>query len=105
MVSPAPEAAASGTAHKPDHTLEEYRSPLDVLTERAIGTTARPVRFDWRKSNVGVGVCVSQLDELDDFWSGRLGVFARVPFSGLMCLTWDVEVGGRQILQGGPKAT
>ena len=29
----------------------------------------------------------------------------RVPFAGLMCLTWAVDVGGRQMLQGGPKAT
>jgi hypothetical protein len=81
-----PDAGVASVAADGDGgvSLESYRTPLEVLTERAIGTTSRPVRFDWRKSKVEVGATISQLDELNSFWSGRAGVLVRKPFGGLM---------------------
>ncbi len=77
-------AEAPPPAAPPDQPLEHFRTPLDVLTERAIGTTTRPVRFDWRRSAVGFGVTGSQLVELNTFWSWAVGVVVRKPFAGVL---------------------
>jgi hypothetical protein len=64
--------------------LERYRTPVEVITERAIGETSRALRFDWRKSTLGFGVVGSQLLELNNFASGRVGGFLRTPLGGFM---------------------
>jgi hypothetical protein len=93
-----PPGVAATPAHEPDNSLDEYRAPLDVLTERAIGTASRALRFDWRKTSLGVAATVSQLAELNNFWSGRVGGYLRTPASGLMLelgftrvQTWSTE--------------
>jgi hypothetical protein len=78
MTTPSAEPADGGAF------LEGYRTPFEVLTERTIGTTSRPVRFDWRKNDWQVGVIGSDLVELNDFLSGAYGGFVRRPFSGIV---------------------
>jgi hypothetical protein len=71
-------------APKEDTSIERYRTPLEALNERMIGVASRAVRFEWRKTRVGLGVVGSQLLELNNFSSARLGGFARMPFGDFM---------------------
>ncbi|MGQ0505948.1 MAG: hypothetical protein ACT4TC_11600 [Myxococcaceae bacterium] len=68
----------------PDQTLEHYRTPFEILTERSIGEASRAVRFDWRKSKGGIGLIGSQFLELNNFNSGRIGLFTRTAFGHFM---------------------
>jgi len=103
-----PGAAASPADDAPrqlDDSIARHRTPFDVLSERMIGETSRAVRFDWRRKTVGVGVVGSQLLELNNFSSARVGGFARMPFSNLMgelaltyVFTWGSESSERLAL-------
>ncbi len=66
-----------------DTTLEGFRTPLEVLSESTIGIASRAVLFDWRKKTLGFGVVASQLLELNNFYSTRVGAFVRVPTGNL----------------------
>lgn len=76
-----PEEARAATPD--DKTVESWRSPFEVLSERMIGAASRAVLFDWRKKTVALGVTGGPLLELNNFPSGRLGGFVRVPFGNL----------------------
>ncbi len=78
-----PEAAAPPRADEPEVALDEYRTPIEVLTERMIGSASRSVRFDWRKTTIGFGVLGSDVIELNNFGSAGFGGFARIPISGM----------------------
>ncbi len=84
----APESADSrsppDSARGEGEELERYRTPFEVLTERAVGTASRAVRFDWRRKTVGVALVGSQLLELNNFTSARVGGALRTPVGGLM---------------------
>lgn len=69
---------------KTDTTLDRYRTPMEALTERMIGSASKSVRYDWRNAQVGFGVVGSELLERNNFGSAGLGGFVRKPFSGLM---------------------
>ncbi|MBN1205364.1 MAG: hypothetical protein JXB05_10615 [Myxococcaceae bacterium] len=78
-----------------DPALDRFRTPFEVLNERMIGVASRPVRFDWRKKRLGIGLIGSQLLELNNFSSARFGGFVRRPLGGFMgelaitrVLTW-----------------
>jgi hypothetical protein len=72
--------AAAAQAQEADvTTLEQARSPFEALTEKLIGTTSRAVRFDWRAKEMGFGLITSQLFELNNFATLRLGAFGRFP--------------------------
>lgn len=93
-----PEPAGSTPTLSPDDSLERYRTPFEVLSERMIGEASRALRFDWRRKTLGVGVLGSQLLELNNFTSARLGGFARTPLGNLMteaAVTW-VFTGGSE---------
>jgi hypothetical protein len=81
--APAPEPS-SADSEKVDDTLEGFRTPLDALTERMIGTASKSVRFDWRKSTLGLGLIGNELLERNNFGSTRFGVMARKPFGNFM---------------------
>lgn len=91
-VTPSAAEAAADPALTPPATpdgdpatgLRRFRVMFDRLVDRALGKTARPVRFDWRKATVGVGGMISQLSELNSFRSARFGGVVRVPTSQLM---------------------
>lgn len=77
-------------------TIEQYKAPVDVLTERMIGVASRAVRFDWRRKQMGVGVTGGELLEMNNFKSRKIGVSARRPFGGMLgdlSLNW-VETQG-----------
>ncbi|MDY7226581.1 hypothetical protein [Hyalangium rubrum] len=81
-----------------DKTLERYRTPIEVLSERMIGVASRAVRFDWRKKRLGFGLIGSQLLELNNFSSARFGGFVRKPVGSFMgelaitrVLTWGSD--------------
>jgi hypothetical protein len=102
-------AAAQSAAAQPatpaetppdDTSLEQYRTPFEVLTERTIGAASRAVRFDWRRSNLQIALMGSQLLELNNFSSGRLGVLLRKPFGDLMA-----ELGMAWVFTGGSPST
>jgi hypothetical protein len=81
--------AALARAEEPAPTeeadpLEQYRASVDVLAERAIGTTSTPVEFDWRKSPVQFAATGSFLVELNNFDSARIGGMARLPSGGFL---------------------
>jgi hypothetical protein len=78
------ESATDSGNGQEDTTLDRYRTPFEVLTERMLGTASRAVRFDWRQTRVGVGLVGSQLLELNNFRSTRLGGFVRMPIKGFL---------------------
>lgn len=78
--------------------VEASRTPTNLLIERLIGATSRPVRFDWRKTTLGVGAFTSQLSELNNFRSFRAGGVVRMPIGGVLgelgisrVFTWDTD--------------
>lgn len=71
-------------AKQEDTTLERHRTPFEVLSERMLGTASQPVRFDWRKKDLGVGILGSQLLELNNFRSARAGASIRTPLGDVM---------------------
>ncbi len=81
-------AQPSPTAEKAlpadDTSLSSERTVFNVLTDHALGSASRAVRFDWRRSNVGFGVSSSILVELNNFASARVGGFVRIPTGNFM---------------------
>lgn len=82
----------------PDTSLERWRTPVEALNERMIGTASRAVRFDWRNSTVQVGVLGTELLERNNFASTRLGLMARKPLGVFMgelavtrAFTWETD--------------
>jgi hypothetical protein len=96
--SPTPTAMPALAPTPPaDATIENYRVPMDDLTERMIGVASRAVRFDWRRKKYGVGVTAGELVELNNFSSIRYGATARRPVGNLMgemAVTWVRTKGG-----------
>lgn len=76
--------SAPAWADDAEDPLSPYRTPFPVLTERVLGTTSRPVEFDWRRGKVQVGGGVRQLAELNNFNSLGAGVVARFPTNGMV---------------------
>ncbi len=67
-----------------DTSIERYRTPLEALTDHAIGEASRSVRFDWRRSRVGFGLTSASLLELNNYSSFRLGGFVRKAIGNVM---------------------
>lgn len=65
-------------------TLKSHRTAFEALSERFIGVASRAVRYDWRRANFEVAVTGSQLLELNNFNSARIGASLRAPVVGLM---------------------
>ncbi len=65
-----------------DDTLTRYRTPFGTLMNRTIGTTSRPVKFNWRRSTVQVAAMGNHLFELNNFNSLRAGGLVRAPAGG-----------------------
>ncbi len=82
LLLPGAAFAAEEPAPAEPPALERYRTPFEVLTERMVGTASRAVRFDWRRKTVGVAVIGSQLLELNNFASARVGGSVRTPVLG-----------------------
>jgi hypothetical protein len=57
---------------------------VQALTEHFVGSTARAVRFDWRRSPVMVGVSVGEVVEKNNFSAQRYGLLGRKAFSDLI---------------------
>lgn len=92
----APPSDDDDPSDEPDDTLSRYRTPFPVLAERTIGSTSRPVEFNWRRTRVHVGGVVAQPFELNSFDSLRVGGLARIPSNGRVfevgtgfVWTWD----------------
>jgi hypothetical protein len=75
---PPPADGADAPAADPD-ALERYRLAFPDLIERTIGTAARPVVYDWRRSNFQIAATGSHLFELNNFNSYGAGVRFRRP--------------------------
>lgn len=67
-----------------ESALQSHRTAFEALSERMIGTASRAVRYDWRKMNLGIAATASQLLELNNFNSVRVGGGLRFPLSELM---------------------
>jgi hypothetical protein len=80
------DAAGPDDADSPAHSdpIARYRTGFDVLADRAIGTTSRPVEFNWRTSPAHLAASGSFLFELNNFDSVRGGAMARLPTGGLL---------------------
>ncbi len=65
-----------------DDALSRFRTPFGVLVERTIGTSSRPVEYNWRRSTVQVAATGDHLFELNNFNSLRAGGMARFPAGG-----------------------
>ncbi len=76
--------SAEPLEHVPDKTLETYRTPINVLTERAIGKTSRPVRYDWRRDTLQMGLMGGLPAELNNYDSLKAGFFVRFPVSNAL---------------------
>lgn len=68
----------------PEDPLAEHEQPFEVLVERAIGTTSRPVEFNWRDTRVHLAAQGNHYYELNNFDSLRAGLMARLPSEGLI---------------------
>jgi len=68
----------------PEDPLAPWRAPFEVLAERAIGTTSRPVEYNWRRSKVQLAAMGDHLYELNNFNSLRAGGMARLPSERLI---------------------
>lgn len=66
-------------AEAEEDPLSPYRVRFDVLAGRTIGTTSRPVAFNWRRTHVQLGAIGSYLVELNNFNSMRAGALVRLP--------------------------
>lgn len=64
--------------------LERFRMPWEALVDATIGTTSKPVRFDWRKTSVHVGAFAAQPAEFNNFNTFRAGVLTRFPSDSLI---------------------
>ena len=82
-VQAAPDLASKEITEK-DAGIEQYRSPVSVLTEHFLGSASRPVRFDWRRSPVMFSLSGSELLERNNFGSFRLGVNVRKAFGSII---------------------
>jgi hypothetical protein len=96
--TPAPTATpvAPVVTEQASDSIDRYSAPVDVLTERFIGTSSRAVRFDWRRAKGGFALTGGELLEMNNFRSRRIGVSARRPFNNVMgdiAVSW-VETGG-----------
>lgn len=69
---------------KADKSIEQYRTPFDVLTEKTLGSTSRPIRFDWRRTIIQAAANVSHLAELNNFNSIRKGCLLRFPSNEML---------------------
>lgn len=69
---------------EPDDGLAPYRVPFDVLADRTIGTTSRPVAFDWRNRTLMVAFQGTFQAELNNFNSLRGGGLVRLPGPGIL---------------------
>src|SRR5690606_12971756 len=85
---PASEESAAEERADDDPSVDRYRLPVDQLAEHFLGSTARPVRFDWRRSPVMLAVHGSELIERNNFGSFRLGGLVRKAFD-----SWLLEGG------------
>jgi len=94
--APAEEPEAEEAPEEPEAPVDEdvlspYRLRFDQLVERTIGTTSRPVEFNWRRTNAQVALTGSYLVELNNFNSMRGGALLRLPSGGVVVefgLTW-----------------
>jgi hypothetical protein len=84
LLASAPQIAPDAEDRPADSSIEQYRTPVEVLSERMIGAASKSVRFDWRKSNIGFGLLGSELLERNNFGSTRFGVLARRPLGNFM---------------------
>lgn len=83
-------SSGPGQKHEPDTSLSRYRTAFEVLTERAIGSTARRVRYDWRRSSVQLGAHFGVPAELNNYDSLRAGGQIRLP-NGNLLLSLDLS--------------
>lgn len=81
------DAATTTSSDNPplvEASLDPFRTPVDRLTEHYLGSTSRPVRFDWRNSLFILGVHGGELIERNNFGSFRLGAVVRRAFLSIM---------------------
>ncbi len=67
-----------------DDSLSRYRTPFGVLAERTIGTTSKPVEFNWRRTKVHLAASGNHPFELNNFNSLRSGGLVRLPSGGVI---------------------
>lgn len=82
LLSAAPSSEPS--AEKVPSPIERYASPIDRLSEATIGHASRAVRYDWRRMKVGLSYQITQILELNDFYSLGNGLAVRRPFGEFM---------------------
>lgn len=75
----APDSGEPDSDAPPEDVLAPHRLPFRTLVDRSIGSTARPVRFNWRSSPIQLGLVGDHLFELNNFNSLRGGLQVRVP--------------------------
>ncbi|MEC8052209.1 MAG: hypothetical protein VX210_15565 [Myxococcota bacterium] len=80
---------ASDYRQEQDESLRDKRSTLDALLQSSIGSTTTPLRFDWRDSPAHFGINASQLLELNNFESWRVGALTRLPTKNFL---WEFQL-------------
>lgn len=76
--------ASEPSSDKPPSPLERYASPIDKLSQATIGQASRAVRYDWRRMNVGASFQLTQILELNNFFTIGSGVAVRKPYGDFM---------------------
>lgn len=82
----AQETAPASDEGAPDEEdpLSPYRTPFGVLVERSIGSTSKPIEYNWRRTKFHVAPTGDFLFELNNFNSMRAGAMVRWPGNGLL---------------------
>jgi len=82
-------------------SIKAFRIPFRELMERSIGSTAKPVRFDWRNTQLHVMATGSRPAELNNFETLRTLIGVRFPIDNLI-----LEIGaGRAFVWGTPSTS
>ncbi len=81
---PTPPPTAPLSSETVDSSIEMHRTPVDAMTEHFLGSAARAVRFDWRRSTAAVALYGSELLERNTFGSYRIGATGRKAFGDVM---------------------
>lgn len=87
VIALAPSAARAATTTSTvteAPSLSRFRLPWELLVDKTVGSTSKPVRFDWRRTNVHVAAFAAQPAEFNNYNSFRAGAVARIPSDALM---------------------
>lgn len=84
QLSSEPLSATATATQAETPELSRFRLPWELLIDRTVGTASKPVRFDWRKTDLQLAIFGAQPAEFNNYNTFRAGLLARIPTKTLM---------------------